>query len=111
MNSLRIAATFLSALLLPAAGAEVAATFTSAAIVPVTAAGYTAAGNTVNLALRFTPAVGTTLRVVNNTGADFIEGFFDNLAQGQRVNLVYAGISYPYVANYFGGTGNDLVLE
>ena len=32
-----------------------------------------------------------------------------NLAQGQRVDLTYGGLVYSFVANYFGGTGNDLV--
>ncbi len=42
----------------------------NAAAVPVTVTGYTAAGNTVSLALNFVPATGTALTVVNNTGAD-----------------------------------------
>ncbi len=93
---------------LPAAG--VTATFTAATTVPVTAASYTATGNTVDLSLNFAPATGTNLTVVNNTGLGPIQGTFDNLAQGQRVNLAFGGIIYPFVANYFGGTGNDLVL-
>ena len=48
--------------------------------------------------------------MVNNTGLPFIAGTFDNLAQGQTVLLTYNGITYPFVANYYGGTGNDLVL-
>jgi alpha-tubulin suppressor-like RCC1 family protein len=111
MNPLRFVVTLLIALILPAAAAEVAATFTSAATVPVTAASYTAAGNTVNLALAFAPPTGTNLTVVNHTGVAFIQGAFDNLAQGQVVNLAYNGITYPFAANYFGGTGNDLVLH
>ncbi len=27
------------------------------------------------------------------------------------MNLTYGGVSYAFVANYFGGTGNDLVLQ
>ena len=91
--------------------AEVNATFTSAATVPVTAANYTATGNAVEFALNFTPPVGTNLTVVKNTGLGLIDGAFDNLAQGQKVSLTYGGISYPFVANYYGGTGNDLVLQ
>ncbi len=94
-----------------APGAEVAATFDSATTVPVTAAGYTATGNTLNLALNFAPPTGTSLTVVNNTGVAVIQGKFGNLTQGQTVNLMYGGISYPFVASYFGGTGNDLVLR
>ena len=31
--------------------------------------------------------------------------------QGQHVSLSYGGKEYDFVANYFGGTGNDLVLQ
>ena len=86
------------------------ATFTSAASVPVTAGSYTASG-TVTLALNFTPVPGTILTVVNNTGPGFINGAFSNLAQGQVVRLAHAGVTYNLVANYYGGTGNDLVLQ
>ena len=78
--------------------------------VPVTAVAYTATGQSVNFTLNFIPAPGTELKVVNNTGLPFINGTFNNLAQGQSVVLSYGGIRYPFVANYFGGTGNDLVL-
>ena len=91
--------------------AVVDATFTSAASVPVTTVGYMATGNTINLALAFAPPTGTNLTVVNNTGIAFIQGTFGNLAQGQVVNLEYGGVTYPFVADYFGGTGNDLVLR
>jgi alpha-tubulin suppressor-like RCC1 family protein len=91
-------------------GTVVAATFNSATTVPVTAANYQPTG-TVNLALNFAPATGTNLTVVNNTGTDLIQGTFDNLAQGQQVDLAFNGILYPFVANYYGGSGNDLVLE
>lgn len=55
--------------------------------------------------------MGTNLTVVQNTGLEFIQGCFDNLAQGQRVDLTYGGVTYSYVANYFGATSNDLVLR
>ena len=87
------------------------ATFESATTVPVTAATYSATGNTVDLALGFAPATGTQLTMVENTGLAFIEGSLGNLPQGQQVKLIYNGISYTFVADYFGGTGNDLVLE
>jgi len=89
--------------------AVVDATFTSASDVPVTAGSYTATGNTVNLVLSFAPPTGTNLTVVKNSGLAYIQGVFGNLPQGQVVNLTYSGISYPFVADYFGGTGNDLV--
>ena len=67
--------------------------FSSASAVAVSAAKYTAAGNTANLTLNFAPVAGTRLTVVNNTGAAPIQGVFDNLAQGQAVNLTYAGVT------------------
>lgn len=85
--------------------------FTSATTVPIQASSYDATGNAVNLALAFAPATGTNLTLVDNTGLGFINGRFSNLAQGQTVNLTYQGITYRFVANYYGGSGNDLVLH
>jgi hypothetical protein len=48
--------------------------------------------------------------VLNNTGLGFISGEFDGLANGATVNLSYGGVTYPFVAWYYGGDGNDLVL-
>jgi alpha-tubulin suppressor-like RCC1 family protein len=81
----------------------------SPADVPVMASGYGGGGNTVNFTLNFAPAPGTELMVVNNTSLDFT-GTFDNLGQGQQVALSYGGTNYDFVANYYGGSGNDLVL-
>ena len=61
--------------------------------------------------LNYAPPVGTTLTVVKNTGLNLIGGTFKNLAQGQDVTLSFGGTAYHFVANYFGGTGNDLVLQ
>ncbi|MCX6878707.1 MAG: cadherin-like beta sandwich domain-containing protein [Verrucomicrobia bacterium] len=94
-----------------ARAAVVNATYSSAGDVPVTAAAYSATGNTVVFTLNYAPAIGANLWVVKNTGPGFIQGSFDNLAQGQIVGLTYQGIPYRYVANYYGGTGNDLVLQ
>jgi alpha-tubulin suppressor-like RCC1 family protein len=101
----------LLALVTAARAAVVAASYSSVGTVPLTAAGYTATGNTVDFALNFAPPVGTSLTVVKVTGLGFIDGRFDNLAQGQKVALTYGGITYPFVANYYGGSGNDLVLQ
>jgi uncharacterized repeat protein (TIGR02543 family) len=87
-----------------------AAVFNAASDVPVTASSYTATGNAVNLTLNYAPTTGTTLMIVKSTGLSFINGTFSNLVQGQEVLLTYAGNSYSFMANYFGGTGNDLVL-
>jgi alpha-tubulin suppressor-like RCC1 family protein len=119
MNPLRsLAAVLLSLPLfvasLRAAGTTpsvVEAVFATATTVPVTAVSYTATGNTVNLGLNFAPPAGTNLTVVNNTGLAFIQGTFDNLEQGQTVSMTFGGVVYPFVANYYGGTGNDLVLQ
>ena len=94
----------------PAIAGTVTANFTAATDVPVTASGYTATGNDVNLSLGFVPATGAELMVVRNTELGFIEGRFSNLSHGQVVGLAYNGGVYQFVANYYGGTGNDLVL-
>jgi alpha-tubulin suppressor-like RCC1 family protein len=86
------------------------AIYNSATDVPVTANGYTATGNTVNFTLNFAPATGTDLMVVSNTGLAFINGTFDNLTNGQPLTLSYRGLAYNFVANYYAGDGNDLVL-
>ncbi|HOX56336.1 MAG TPA: cell wall anchor protein [Candidatus Paceibacterota bacterium] len=93
-----------------AAAATVNATWNSAADVPVTATGYTATGHTINLTLNFAPATGTDLMVVNNTWPGFINGAFNNLTNRQAVVLGYGATQFKFVANYYGGTGNDLVL-
>jgi alpha-tubulin suppressor-like RCC1 family protein len=85
-------------------------TFNTASEVPVTAASYSASGE-VNFTLGFAPSVGTNLTVVKNTGLRFITGLFSNLPNGTRVNLTHNGITYPFVAWYYGGEGNnDLML-
>ena len=86
------------------------ATYATGNEVPVTSREFIATGNTVNFTLNFAPAAGTELMVVNNTGLGFINGTFDNLTNGQPVALSYGGTTYNFVANYYGGSGNDLVL-
>ena len=90
--------------------ANVTATFNSAADIPVTANGYTATGNTLDVTLNFAPAPGTNLTVVRNTALTFINGTFDNVANGATVNLTFNGTTYTFVAWYYGGAGRDLVL-
>ena len=87
------------------------AAFNSAIDVPATANGYIATGSAVNLSLNFAPPVGTELMVVKNTSLNWIQGTFSNLSQGQRVPLSFGGTTYYFVADYFGGSGNDLVLH
>jgi uncharacterized delta-60 repeat protein len=88
-----------------------AGTFTTAAEVPLTAGNFEAAGRSLNLTLGFAPPVGTRLTVLQNTGLNPILGEFANLSHGQALRLAFEGISYDFVANYFGGDGNDLTLE
>ena len=89
---------------------SIPATYLSGREIPLTSADFTAEGKTINLTLNFAPPPGTQLVVVRNTGPGIIRGRFMNLAQGQTVALTYAGITYHFVANYYGGNGNDLVL-
>jgi hypothetical protein len=88
-----------------------AASYTTGAEIPASAATYNATGLSVNFSLNYAPAIGTQLMVVRNTGLGFITGRFSNLAQGQVVNLSFGSATYRFAANYYGGTGNDLVLQ
>ena len=103
-NLFLLASSFLSA-------QGITAAFDSAETVPVTASGYTATGKTVDISLDFAPPVGADLTIIRNTSSSFIEGTFDNLNQGQIVQLTHGGIIYRFAANYYGGSGNDLVLK
>jgi hypothetical protein len=87
----------------------VSARYLTGAEVPVSADGFTATGKSVDLTL-IAPVEGQELMLVKNTGPNFIEGEFTNLAQGQIVALQYSGVFYHFVANYYGGGGKDLVL-
>jgi alpha-tubulin suppressor-like RCC1 family protein len=91
-------------------GSVLDAAYNSPADVPVTVSGFTAMGKTVNFTLNFAPTPGTVLTVVNNTGPGPIVGNFADLADGQTVTLSYGWTNYTFVANYYGGSGNDLVL-
>ncbi|WP_395740314.1 S8 family serine peptidase [Prosthecobacter sp.] len=92
-------------------GVAVAATFGTAADVPLTRSGYSAAGKALSFTLNYAPDPGTDLIVVNNTGLPFITGVYSNLAQGQLVAATFGGQTYNFVADYYGGSGNDLVLH
>ncbi|MGV3658774.1 MAG: choice-of-anchor D domain-containing protein [Prosthecobacter sp.] len=107
---LQLALLLLLSSLVSARAEVVTASYSSATDVPVTADGYTATGNTVSFALSHAPTTGAELMVVKNTGLGFISGVFDNLAQGQEVALPFGDTTYRFVANYHGGSGNDLVL-
>ncbi len=94
----------------PPASTTLTATYNTGYDVPLTSYGFDATGLSVNFALNFAPSPGTNLTVVSNTGRGFINGRFSNIANGATVNLTYNGITYPFVAWYYGGDGNDLVL-
>lgn len=79
--------------------------------VPISAGTYQAGGKTIGLTLAIHLGAGTDLKVIDNTGNGFIDGTFTNLPHGQPVQLEYQGIIYSFVANYYAGTGNDLVLQ
>lgn len=89
---------------------DIAATYVSGAEVAVKSNGFSAEGKTINITLQFAPSPGIQLMVVQNAGPGIIRGRFNNLAQGQTITLTYAGLVYHFVANYYGGNGNDLVL-
>ncbi len=85
---------------LPAFSATVNADFISATSIPVIGSSYSATGNEISISLGFAPPTGTNLTIVNNTGLDFITGWFSNLSQGQVVHLSYNGIAFKFLANY-----------
>lgn len=93
-----------------ASAQEITATYVTGTETPVKSDNFTAEGKTINIALNFAPQPGAQLTVVRNTGPGIIRGRFNNLPQGQTITLTYAGITYHFVANYYGGNGNDLVL-
>ena len=111
--SSRLWLTLLVALFLaqPLAAITIPANFTSATTVPVSEFSYNATGKALDFSLGFHPARGTNLTVVRVTGRTFINGRFSNLQHGQRVHLRYGDTVYHFIADYYGGDGNDLVLQ
>jgi hypothetical protein len=89
---------------------DFAATYVTGTEVAVKSNGIDVEGKTLNITLEFAPSPGTQLMVVRNTGPGIIRGRFKNLEQGQTITLNYSGLTYHFVANYYGGNGNDLVL-
>jgi hypothetical protein len=56
--------------------------------------------------LAYTPTPGDAFLILANDGADAISGTFSGLAQGDKVSLG----GFDFSIDYFGGTGNDVVL-
>ncbi len=84
--------------------------FSSGTDTPITVNGFTATGLTITPALNFAPTSGTLLTLVNNTGGTSIVGELANISEKGTVTVPYGGVDYTFIATYFGGTGNDLVL-
>ncbi len=94
----------------PASATVYTASYATGAEVPITASSFSAHGHSISLTLSYAPHVGTELMVVQNTGASVITSNFSNLPHGGTVALNYSGTNYYFLADYYGGTGNDLVL-
>lgn len=93
-----------------ALGQSVDVTYATGTEAGLASNGFDVEGKTLDITLQFAPSPGTQLMILRNTGSGIIRGRFSNLAQGQTVALSYAGLVYHFVANYYGGNGNDLVL-
>lgn len=92
------------------ARADLSFVFQNPADIAVTASGYTASGS-LSLSLNFAPTPGQNLTVVKNTGTSFISGTFDGFPQGATVPLTFNGVTYHYIANYYGGNGRSFLLQ
>ena len=91
------------------------ATFNAATDVGTTVDSLTATGVPISMTLGYTPVPGASLMLVNNEGRSFINGLFTQgdsttLDNGELVQLSFGGFTYSFVAWYYGGDGNDLVL-
>ena len=86
----------------------------SAAGMPLATEGFNAEGLIWDANLRFAPASGTQLMLINNTATPAannpILGTITNLPQDGALLVDYADTSYVLRINYQGGDGNDLVL-
>lgn len=78
--------------------------------VGITTATFSGAGRTLTPVLNHVPQAGANLTVVEVTGLAFITQPFSNIAHGSTVTLTHNGVSYEYIADYFGGSGNDFEL-
>lgn len=97
---------------LTAQAETIKAIFDSPADIPIQSVGYNGVGKKLAITLNFEPEVGAELTVIRNQKSDFIEGYFDNLSQGERIELEHNGSKYPFVVDYYGGVfGRDLVLK
>ena len=85
--------------------------FAAASDVPLSVSRLVASGMAPPVVLSYAPVPGTSLTLVRVAGTEPIWGRFANLAPGQEIYMSFEGIYYPFIVNYRGGSGNDLVLE
>ncbi len=57
----------------------------------------------------YTPVGSETFIIINNDGADAIQGNFNGLSQGATITN-FRGSSFPATISYTGGDGNDVVI-
>ncbi len=56
------------------------------------------------------PVNGDTFTLIDNDGADPINGTFIGYPEGSTVSATHAGQTYNFTLSYVGGDGNDMVL-
>lgn len=67
-------------------------------------------GGILDLILHFGPEVGDEFLLIDNRGDEAVMGRFADLPDGAWFTESYAGDSYIFQINYFGYSGNDVVL-
>lgn len=67
-------------------------------------------GGNVTLTLGFEPTFGQQFTIINNLSTSPIGGAFANVADGGIISATFNSVQYDFVADYQGGSGNDLVL-
>lgn len=77
--------------------------------------GFDATGLDLLLTLGFAPPAGSQLVIVNNTAvppaSNPIIGSFNGIPHGGTVKLMFGGVIYLFTADYFGGDGNDFMMN
>jgi hypothetical protein len=69
-----------------------------------------AGGGSLDIALGYSPAVGTQFTVLGNDGTDVVARSFKGLAEGASFDVAYGSQTVTFQISYMGGTGNDVVL-
>ena len=68
-------------------------------------------GGILDLVLGFGPTMGTSFLIIENDGTDAVVGRFRGLSEGGRICEMVGQSSHCFQITYFGGTGNDVVLD